>query len=836
MTPVLESRELSDGWELAGSPPGAFAGPDGIDALAWQPATVPGTVASSIEGLNVDPDTRDWWFRVRFSSRACPANERMLLCLEGIATLSEVFLNGTPVLTSRSMFAASQVDVSVLVAEVNELLICCRALTPELAIKRRPRARWRTALADGNLRFFRTMLLGRAPGFAPGPAVVGPWRPVRLKRLAGFSLHEIELRTQVTSAGGGLIAVRLTCDAIGDGALPAVVTASVAGPTGNHELQLEINGDDQQIIASGELLIPAVARWWPHTHGEPVLYDVTVNADEARLHHSRVGFRSLEWPADWEDAGLSLRINGVDLFARGAIWTPLSMAAPHQPEAVVRKALEQVVAAGMNMLRIAGIGCYESDAFHDLCDELGVLVWQDFMLANLDYPAGESGWDAEFEAEARHELGRLGGRPSLTVLCGGSEVAQQVAMLGLDPKLACSPLYVETLPRLVQEAAVSVPYVPNSPWGGTLPFRPDRGVANYYGVGAYLRELGDARTASVKFAGECLAFSNVPDDVSLTQIDAPGGLVPHHPAWKAGVPRDAGAGWDFEDVRDHYLQRLYGEEAVMLRSTDLHRYLELSRAVTGEVMAEVFGEWRRSGSNCAGGLILWLRDLKPGAGWGVIDHTGTVKAAYHHLRRALSPLTVWVADEGLGGMIAHLANDTPERICASLRVALYRDSELRVEEASIGVELEPHSKREYDLEAVLGRFVDVSCAYRFGPPGHDAVVASLEREIDGNHELIANAFRFPTGRPARRDTAAVLGLSARLELTDDQHAALRLKSRRLVHGVRIQAPGWIPEDDAFTLEPGKQRLVRLAAGSTRTDGQASLTALNLVGRVPIELP
>src|SRR6185437_12849898 len=182
--------------------------------------------------------------------------------------------------------------------------------------------------------------------------------------------------------------------------------------------------------------------------------------------------------------------------------------------------------------------------------------------------------------------------------------------------------------------------VPSTPWGGDLPFRPDRGVAHYYGVGAYRRPLEDARRAEVKFAAECLAFANLPDEPT---------------EWKAGVPRDVGAGWDFEDVRDHYLRELFALDPVALRSTDPERYLELSRQVSGEVMAEVFGEWRRAGSTCHGGLVLWLPDVRPGAGWGVLDHRGSPKVAYHNLRRVLRPVAVWSTDEGLDGIVAHVA-------------------------------------------------------------------------------------------------------------------------------------------------------------------------------------
>ena len=200
-------------------------------------------------------------------------------------------------------------------------------------------------------------------------------------------------------------------------------------------------------------------------------------------------------------------------------------------------------------------------------------------------------------------------------------------------------------------------------------------MANYYGVGAYLRPLEDARRAGVRFAGECLAFANVPDEPA---------------AATAGVPRDAGADWDFEDVRDHYLALVFGVDPVSLRSAEPDRYLELSRAVSGEVMAEVLGEWRRAGSPCQGALILWLRDLAPGAGWGVLDHRGEPKVAFAHLARALAPVAVWSTDEGLGGVDVHVANDRPGALAARLRVALYRGFEQLVDEVVVELELEAH--------------------------------------------------------------------------------------------------------------------------------------------------
>lgn len=829
---------VAAGWEVAPAAPGLEPDPVAVEGFAWAPAVVPGTVAGA--GFTDELDERDWWFRVRFAAAPAQAGEEVTLCLGGIATIADVYLNGEPVLHSESMFAAHEIDAGDRLRGDNELLICCRALGPRLRERRRPRARWRTRLVDApNLRFFRTMLLGRAPGFAPGPPVVGPWRPVTVRRRRGVVMDGVRLRARL-DGGAGVLECRGSVRALAGEGVPAAIGVRLAGPgahsaaepaaTAAPAVEAELPVDPATGAFAGAVRVPEVTAWWPHTHGEPALYDVGLSVQGVVHHRARVGFRRLQAPDDLE-AGLELRVNGESIFARGAVWTPLDLTAPHAEPGQVRRVLEQVVDAGMNMLRIPGTGAYESDAFHDLCDELGILVWQDFLFANLDYPESDPGFADVVRAEARALLDRLGGRPSLAVLCGGSEVAQQVAMLGLDPDLADGPLYGELLPSVVAEAEVDAPYVPSAPWGGELPFRPDRGVANYYGVGGYRRPLSDARLAGVRFAAESLAFANVPDEAALAALAAPGGLSLIHPAWKAGVPRDAGAGWDFDDVRDHYLAEAFDIDPVALRSTDQDRYLELSRAVTGEVMAATFGEWRRSASPCRGALVLWLKDVLPGAGWGVLDHRGEPKAALHHLRRALAPVAVWTTDEGLGGIDVHVANDGPRPLSAHLRVALYRDFAIPVEEAVREVEVAAHGALTLSVEGVLGRFVDVSWAYRFGPPAQDLVAVTLEGPAG---EVISQAFRFPAGRPRVRAGADDLGLQGAVLRRDDGGWELRVAGRRFVDGVRVTIPGCRPGDDAFGVEPGHER--RIALRGVPTGEPGTLTALNLGGRVRVPGP
>ncbi len=848
-----ERLDLEAGWRVAACAPDACATPGEAEGLDWVAASVPGTAAGALRdaglwdfGAERDFDAEDWWFRTEFEAAPAADGELVLLRLDGVATVHEVFLNGERIGGGDSMFAAASIDVGAALREgANELAISCLALAPLLGAKRKPRARWRTKLVDNRLRFHRTMLLGRCPGFATGPAAVGPWRPVWIERRRTLAVTALALRTRCEGTDG-VLAVTATVRGM-DGFDVSAADVVVSG-AGEAEGALAVTaGADGAVELRGEVRVPDAPRWWPHTHGEPALHTVRLRvageAGEVGIDAGRVGFRELApGSGDGHEVlrdGIDLHLNGVGVFARGAVWTPVDFVGMAPDRERLRAALEQVRDAGMNMLRLPGIGAYESRDFHDLCDELGILVWQDFAFANLDYPLADEGFRAAVEAEAGEALAALAGRPSLAVVCGNSEVEQQVSMLGLDPAIGRGELFGELLPGALADSGADAIYVPSAPSGGARPFSPDRGIANYYGVGGYRRPLADARLAGVRFAAECLAFANVPDAAGVEAIlpSAPADVVVHHPRWKAGVPRDAGSGWDFDDVRDHYLRELFGVDAAELRRYDHDRYLELSRAVSAEAMSAVFGEWRRAASPCGGGLVLWLHDLMPGAGWGLVDHSGAPKEALRGLGGVLAPTAVWLTDEGLGGVGVHVANDGPEELRGRLRVTVYGEGDRAVAEATEALVLSPCSGVSQDLEAMLGHFVDASWAYRFGPPPR-AVTAALELDGESNAGERGPAFLFPGGFPTEPDSAERLGLTATADATDEG-ATIELRSSRLVYAVRLNTGDREPVDDAFSLEPGHPRRIRLkrATGATGTPGPITIEAVNLRGRlsVPVEV-
>lgn len=787
---------LDHSWAVALTPPDACAGPAEAAALTdWIAARAPGTVAQALEAAGrwrrdtpAPLHDKDAWWRLPLEEAG-----RRRLCFEGLATFAEVWLDATPVLISNSMFQPQMAEVDI--APGATLWICFRALTPRLAT-RGPRARWRPLMIEAQgLRLIRTTLLGHMPGWQPPIHVVGPWRPIRLiedgaVRVEGLAVHPVW-----DDAGA-----RLELETVIHG-LPQGASVECAGAS----TRLEPLGDGRH---RASLRCPDAEAWWPHTHGDQPLYAARIVAGETGIDLGRTGFRSLEADRGADGRGFGLTINGEPVFCRGAAWVPPDLVGLASDRASLEPVLRQMREAGMNMVRVSGVGVYESPAFFELCDELGVLVWHDFMFANFDYPAGDPEFVAQVQAEAQAFLQGVQSSPSLAVLCGGSEVMQQAAMMGLPPGDLAWPLFDEVLARAAASFAPGVAYLPNTPCDGPLPFVANAGLAHYYGVGAYERPLADARAAGVRFAAECLAFANVPQPETLVRaLSAP---AVHDPRWKARAPRDRGASWDFEDVRDHYLRRLYGQDPYELRRTDPELYLDLSRKVSGEAMAAVFSEWRRTASPCAGGLVWLLRDFEVGAGWGLIDGLGEPKPCWYALKRVLQPRQVLITDEGVNGLAMHVLNEGREPLAAELRLAVFAEEAGALIDVRHAVEVPARGALELSAFELLGRFFDLSYAYRFGPRTHELVAAQL---LALGGEVISEA-HYLLGAPK----AGAGEVAAELR-QDAEGWSLALTAERLQPYVHVADPAFRPLDDGFLLIPGETKQVRLS-GRQEARGRA----------------
>jgi beta-mannosidase len=828
----LEAR-----WTLCATAAGTILAPDELHRagqLAWIPIASRDTVAGalrrarrwSLDAPTQRFDAEDWWFRAAFYAPARSGESRRSLEFGGLAGECCIWLNGVKLVASDNMHLTHECVEPLVIDGENELLMRFASLDTRLA-QRHPRPRWRAPMMKhAQLRWARVSLLGRTPGWSPPAPAIGPWREIEWVDRTDIDVSALRLRSEVDGKIGRL-ALNVGLTPIGKAAKIDTVTLQVTRNGARHHVAA-VPTDGSRTSYAAQLAIPDAALWWPHTHGEPALYRAAVvirlvGAEEpVSVDLGCIGFRTLT--VDTTEGDFLLRVNGVPVFCRGANWTPLDIVSPAAPAEATRAAIAQVQAAGLNMLRVNGCMVYEDDCFFEACDALGVLVWQDFMFANMDYPVGDTAFTASVHHEARQHLTRWQAHPSLAVICGNSEAEQQAAMRGSSREVWSQPLFDEQLAALARELCPDVMYWPSSAHGGTFPHQSNCGTTSYYGVGAYLRPMDDARRSGLRFATESLAFANVPPPAALARMPGGAGLRANAPEWKARTPRDLGAGWDFEDVRDHYAQHLFGIDPLALRSSDHDQYLTLSRAVSAEVIQATFSEWRRPGSDCRGALVWFLRDMWAGAGWGLLDERGAPKAAFHGLRRASSPIHLFLTDEGTNGPALHVVNDPGAALVASVEIALFRDDGLRMQASTRPIAVPAHDGRTWAVVEWFDTFIDLSRAYRFGPPEHALVAATLR---DAAGKTLDRAFFFPEGLPAVRRRDVELKILGMVKEADGA-ILVSVRARTFAQSVYFDAEGYFADDEFFHLAPGETLEVRLrpSPGCAERAKRVSVLALN----------
>lgn len=814
------------------------------DDLGVLPVRVPCTVASALRDVGRldledaaslervgDLDRADWWFRCRFAAspdEQADAGSPTALLLGGLATRARVWLNGRLVLESGDMFLRHRVEIGDLLAAHNELVLCFRGLGPFLAEKR-PRARWRTALVpERQLRFLRTTLFGRIPAFTPPVPAVGPWREIALLQTgeAAFELEDLSLHADLED-GQGVV----TIDATLRGDASGEMGRGLEGGSGCWRLEvgsvsatLDCQASADGVLrVQGRVVVPDPERWAPHTmlpEGEtprrhPVALVLGEGPESPRLDLEPVGFRQIE-----REAGerFALRINGERLFCRGTCWTPIDPLALDASPERLRASLEQVRDAGFNMLRVTGTLVYEQDEFYRFCDELGLLVWQDFMFATFDYPTGDPAFRRTIEAEVDDFLGRVRHRACLAVLCGSSEGQQQPAMLGLEAEDRADGFFDEWLPGRCAESRPDVPFWPSTPSGGELPFHTRSGTSHYFGVGAYRRGFEDLFVARPAFATECLAFAGPP------------GLHGPDPTPRSRVPRDRGADWDFADVTTHYRRMLLGEDADAGHDAGLRA--QLDRVALSRVMETVAARLRDPEADCGGALVLMHRDPWACAGWGVLDADGRPKSGWYGLARGWAPIGIAILDDGLEGLGVRIWNDRGSRLEDALELRLMRFDGAVIAEATHPLRLPARGFWRAGVDRLVGGFLDSSHAYRFGPRSFDFAVARLRGRAEAG-ACGSEAIHLPSelGRLPRSE----VGLGAAWRRGPGGALAIEVRAMHLAQAVVIEVDGGIAADGFFHLAPDRPRRVAVGGAADRVEG-ARVRALNTDETVELGAP
>jgi len=831
---------LKDDWCLFKSAANQYRSPAEFDFSEQKlfETSIPSTVASAIAlkepdcwTPNINYDDFDWWYRFEFSSLKELFNfskqNTPRLYFDGLATLCEIWFNDNKLLTTENMFRGYQLDLENDIKPTDQLILVFRSVSNTFNIKR-PRPRWKTKLVKNQqMRWIRTTVLGHVSAWTPPIKAVGPWRDIRIETAKSFRLESFVI---LPSAKGKIAQLSLSGN-IKNLNNDNILSASIELGEQNYPINLVENNDHLEL--SADLALPDLELWWPHTHGQPTTHSFKIIITTAKrktvIKTGKLGFKSTQFISNSKESAFF--INQEKVFCRGTCWTVSNYLSLNAPTKEVNELLKLMKSAGINMIRVGGTMVYESNCFYNLCDELGILIWQDFMFASMDYPLNDSNFIDNITEEVSYQLNRLSRYACISIYCGNSDIEAQAAMSGIPKSNWSSPFFDTDLQQMCNSLHPSIPYISSSPTGGALPFHLSEGVSHYWGVGAYMHPVSDQNKQLVKFASEGMGLSHIPEDKIIYDSIGKQSLFPYSNDWNYRTPRDLGAGWCFDEIRDFYLEDLFKINARQLKRSNVEEYIALSRIVTGESLARVFQYWRSKKSDCNGGLVWFNRDFWPSAGFGLIDSNNQPKPAFYQLKQVWQNIQVVIINEGLDGAKATFINETNNPFNGIIKLQLIKNNKIIIADITENITIEGKMSTDISIDKILQNFFDTGYAYRFGKPQFDLLACHL---LDKNNDVISDSFLFPNGLNLSKINSAEIEATA--EEIDKDTFKLRIISDNFLQFLRINVRGYLPDSNYFHLLPLTEKIIYLKRNTNqKVNFKGSMEAINLAYSVKIKL-
>ena len=439
-----------------------------------------------------------------------------------------------------------------------------------------------------------------------------------------------------------------------------------------HEIDGQVIADKVSVqpgenVVTHKVTIGNPRLWWPAGQGEQTLYTLRTDL-EGEVTTRRIGLRKLEWVIEKDeiDHTFKCRVNGRDVTMMGANWIPADAIPSRITPAVVRDLLESARAANMNMLRIWGGGQYEADWFYDLCDELGLLIWHDFMFSCMSYPSSRE-FLASVETEITQQVRRLSHHASIALWCGDNEV---IGSLDWYPETrADKERYIANydrlnslLHRIVEDEDPGRRFWPSSPSLGYMDFSDGwhsdtRGDLHYWDVWHSAKSFDAYRTVNPRFASE-FGFQSFPSMNVIESFAEEKDRNPSSPVIENHQRNEGGNARIIETMTRYFRF-----------PRDFDQMVFLSQVQQGLAIKTAIEYWRSTKPRCMGTLYWQLNDVWPVASWSSLDHGGQWKLLHHMARRFYLPVNV-VAVPGADGaeIVLKAINDTGRPISIALEV------------------------------------------------------------------------------------------------------------------------------------------------------------------------
>jgi len=801
--------------------------------VEWYPASVPGCVHTDLlnNKLIDDPFYRDneknlqwigktdWEYQTTFNVTAeMLAQTNAELVFEGLDTYANVFLNDEPLLNTDNMFRTWRVDAKHFARPgANTLRIRFRSPINEvLPIM----AKMNYELPAGNDQGEKTSPHTRkAPyqyGWDWGPRFVtsGIWRPVYLEVWDVARISDLHILPREIHADTANVTAEVEIIA-GANASATIVIDNLTDKAIAAQRRLSLTPGINGVALNIAIAHPAL--WWPNGLGAHPLYTFRARLlidgglkDEAT---TRTGLRGLELRQQRDESGKSFTfvINGVPVFAKGGNWIPADSFPSRISKDKYRALIESVRDTNMNMLRVWGGGIYESDDFYNLCDEMGILVWQDFMFGGSLYPADEA-FLGNVRQEAIDNVKRLRNHPSIVIWVGNNEIESAWNHWGWKEKLPARlwddylKIFYGVLPEMCRSLDPSRTYWPSSP-SSNLEDDPESqkmGDLHYWQVWHASAPFSEYEKQFPRFMSE-YGFQSFPQIETVNTYTAPPDRDIKSPVMMAHQRHPRG-----NQLIREYMLREYPEPK------DFESFLYVSQVLQAEGIKIGAEHLRRIMPHNMGSLFWQIDDCWPVASWSSIDYTGRWKALQYYARRFYNDILLSPHEEN-GSLNFYVVSDRLQPTAAQLRVSLldFEGRQLWNQQHDIGIAaLNSKSYLSIPIEGFLS--------------GRDPKSVFVFAELwVGGKAISSNEHFFQPYKnlllPRPRISAEAVRTRAGFKIT--------LSADKLARAVYLSAPNYrgFFVDNYFDLIPGRKVEVefRTRAAATVADFQKRLTIRSL---------
>jgi beta-mannosidase len=670
----MKTFDLGGAWKFRAIDRDGMIGVSHREALRWHDGSVPGTVHTDLMacGLIGDPfyrrqendvqwvDALAWEYRKEFTvPRDFLAAQEVDLVASGLDTYAHVTCNGARVGSSSNMFVGHRFPLKRFLREGKNVLTILFD-SPVARSKRleEENGRLRVALEPHRV-YVRKAQYSFSWDWGPKLTTSGIWRGIALEAFSGGRL--VDPSAKVASLTGGRAVLKFSSGVHRRGNRSLSLRLFLGGPDRAAEYTHSVKGNEVHFT----VVVPDPHIWWPNGQGEQPLYTAvfTLLDGEEVLDEKQVRFgirtvRLLQ-AKDAEGKSFIVEVNGRKIFCKGADWIPADTFIPRISPSTYDRLLRMAKDAHMNMIRVWGGGFYEDDLFYDLCDRLGLMVWQDFMFACGEYP--DAAWfTAQVRDEAEKAVARLRNHPSIVVWCGNNECEWLFCTEnpGKGPDaMKGAKIFRDLLPSVVRRLDGTRPYWRSSPFGEGLPNDESNGNHHQWQVWSSWKDYPEYEKDNARFVTE-FGFQGPANLATLRDV-----TLPHdrHPQ---------------SEVMEHHNKQVEGTERLIRFiaahhrvPVDLEGYVAKGQTVQAEALKCAAEHWRRRKYGTAGVLFWQLNDCWPVTSWSVIDSALRPKAAYYFAKRFYAPLLVSLKKTARGVEV-WVTNDLPVPLAAGLEVAL----------------------------------------------------------------------------------------------------------------------------------------------------------------------